>query len=102
MAISARYGGETPLRRRVRRCSVLSFLRCHFESSVPLPNGSRLFSMVLFRRYASIIVTFFAGFGYLVACHVYYMSGDAWKEGGIDATGALMVLILKYPMCYKL
>ena len=19
--------------------------------------------------------------------HVYYMSGDAWKEGGIDATG---------------
>ncbi|KAJ7010739.1 lysophospholipid acyltransferase 1-like [Populus alba x Populus x berolinensis] len=32
-------------------------------------------------------------------CHVYYMSGDAWKEGGIDATGALMVLTLKVISC---
>ncbi|KAF6154418.1 hypothetical protein GIB67_028310 [Kingdonia uniflora] len=31
--------------------------------------------------------------------HVYYMSGDAWKEGGIDATGALMVLTLKVISC---
>jgi hypothetical protein len=23
----------------------------------------------------------------LITSHVYYMSGDAWKEGGIDATG---------------
>ena len=22
-----------------------------------------------------------------MSSHVYYMSGDAWKEGGIDATG---------------
>lgn len=55
-------------------------------------------SMLLFRRYAGIF-TFFAGFSYLIACHVYYMSGDAWKEGGIDATGALMVLILKVISC---
>lgn len=27
------------------------------------------------------------------------MSGDAWKEGGIDATGALMVLTLKVISC---
>jgi lysophospholipid acyltransferase len=30
---------------------------------------------------------------------MYYMSGDAWKEGGIDATGALMVLTLKIISC---
>lgn len=37
-----------------------------------------------------------------VCSHVYYMSGDAWKEGGIDATGkhsfmplhALIILVL--------
>lgn len=30
--------------------------------------------------------------------HVYYMSGDAWKEGGIDATGKeyLSFFILLY------
>ncbi|OVA14166.1 Membrane bound O-acyl transferase [Macleaya cordata] len=55
-------------------------------------------SMILFRRYCGII-TFFTGFGYLIGCHVYYMSGDAWKEGGIDATGALMVLTLKVISC---
>ncbi|XP_020701160.1 lysophospholipid acyltransferase 1 [Dendrobium catenatum] len=55
-------------------------------------------SMLLLRRYAGIF-TFFAGFAYLVSCHVYYMSGDAWKDGGIDATGALMVLILKVISC---
>ncbi|KAK5817087.1 hypothetical protein PVK06_022010 [Gossypium arboreum] len=31
--------------------------------------------------------------------HVYYMSGDAWKQGGINATGALMVLTLKVISC---
>ncbi|XP_072967045.1 lysophospholipid acyltransferase 1-like [Typha angustifolia] len=55
-------------------------------------------SMRLLRRYAGV-VTFFAGFAYLIGCHVYYMSGDAWKEGGIDATGALMVLVLKVISC---
>jgi lysophospholipid acyltransferase len=55
-------------------------------------------SMVLFRAKCGII-TFFLGFGYLIGCHMYYMSGDAWKEGGIDATGALMVLTLKVISC---
>ncbi|KAK8309432.1 hypothetical protein V6Z12_D02G124300 [Gossypium hirsutum] len=51
-------------------------------------------AMLLYRPKCGII-TFFLSFGYLIGCHVYYMSGDAWKEGGIDATGALMVLTLK-------
>uniref|UniRef100_I1K0D3 Uncharacterized protein n=1 Tax=Glycine max TaxID=3847 RepID=I1K0D3_SOYBN len=55
-------------------------------------------SMLLFRPRCGIL-TFFLGFGYLIGCHVYYMSGDAWKEGGIDATGALMVLTLKVISC---
>nr|AZM65195.1 lysophospholipid acyltransferase 4 [Vitellaria paradoxa] len=55
-------------------------------------------SMVLYRRRCGII-TFLLGFAYLIGCHVYYMSGDAWKEGGIDATGALMVLVLKVISC---
>ncbi|GAB2294055.1 Lysophosphatidylcholine acyltransferase 1 [Dionaea muscipula] len=68
-------------------------------------------SMLVFRRRCGFI-TFFAAFGYLIGwsvklppppplilSHVYYMSGDAWKEGGIDATGALMVLTLKVISC---
>lgn len=51
-------------------------------------------SMILFRRCCGFI-TFAAAFAFLISCHVYYMSGDAWKEGGIDCTGALMVLTLK-------
>lgn len=27
-----------------------------------------------------------------VCSHVYYMSGDAWKEGGIDATGEHLLI----------
>ncbi|KAG0497780.1 hypothetical protein HPP92_002471 [Vanilla planifolia] len=79
---------------------VLSYLSFGATSNLLFlfPMALGYISMVLFRRYAGI-VTFFAGFGYLVACHVYYMSGDAWKEGGIDATGALMVLILKIISC---
>ncbi|KAE8685634.1 Lysophospholipid acyltransferase 1 [Hibiscus syriacus] len=55
-------------------------------------------AMVLYRPKCGVI-TFFLSFGYLIGCHVYYMSGDAWKEGGIDATGALMVLTLKVISC---
>eukprot|EP00250_Pteridium_aquilinum_P013631 c21467_g1_i1 orf=479-1855(-) len=51
-------------------------------------------SMIVFRRHCGSI-TFAGAFGFLICCHVYYMSGDAWKEGGIDCTGALMVLTLK-------
>ncbi|GFQ03281.1 lysophospholipid acyltransferase 1 [Phtheirospermum japonicum] len=35
----------------------------------------------------------------MMPSHVYYMSGDAWKEGGIDVTGALMVITLKIIWC---
>lgn len=55
-------------------------------------------SMVLYRKRCGII-SFVLALGYLIGCHVYYMSGDAWKEGGIDATGALMVITLKVISC---
>ncbi|KAJ4954616.1 hypothetical protein NE237_011399 [Protea cynaroides] len=78
----------------------LSYLSFGFSSNlhflVPMLIG--YFSMVFYRRLCGFI-TFFAGFGYLIGCHVYYMSGDAWKEGGIDATGALMVVTLKVISC---
>ncbi|KAK4365319.1 hypothetical protein RND71_016677 [Anisodus tanguticus] len=76
--------------------AVLSYLSFGFSSNLhffgPMLLGYA--SMVLCRRYCGII-TYIAAFGYLIGCHVYYMSGDAWKEGGIDATGALMVITLK-------
>lgn len=79
---------------------VLSYLSFGFTSNlhflVPMLLG--YLSMIFFRAKCGII-TFFLGFGYLIGCHVYYMSGDAWKEGGIDATGALMVLTLKVISC---
>ncbi|KAL7182950.1 hypothetical protein ACSBR1_041605 [Camellia fascicularis] len=79
---------------------VLSYLSFGFSSNlhfiVPMLLGYA--AMVLYRPRCGII-TFFLGFAYLIGCHVYYMSGDAWKEGGIDATGALMVLVLKVISC---
>ncbi|KAG7015613.1 Lysophospholipid acyltransferase 1 [Cucurbita argyrosperma subsp. argyrosperma] len=79
---------------------LLSYLSFGFSSNlhflVPMFLGYA--SMLLFRRHCGLI-TFLLGFGYLIGCHVYYMSGDAWKEGGIDATGALMVLTLKVISC---
>ncbi|KAL9251523.1 Lysophospholipid acyltransferase 1-like protein [Drosera capensis] len=66
----------------------------HFVVSMGIGYGS----MVVCRQWCGV-VTFFAAFAYLIGCHVYYMSGDAWKEGGIDATGALMVLTLKVISC---
>lgn len=80
-----------------------AFLSCFsfgFSSNLHflIPMALGYSSMLLCRRYCGV-VTFFAGFGYLIGCHVYYMSGDAWKEGGIDATGALMVLVLKVISC---
>ncbi|XP_026381696.1 lysophospholipid acyltransferase 1-like [Papaver somniferum] len=79
---------------------ILSYLSFGFSSNlhflIPMLLGYT--SMIVMRKYCGII-TFFTGFGYLIGCHVYYMSGDAWKEGGIDATGALMVLVLKVISC---
>ncbi|KAK3429125.1 hypothetical protein EUGRSUZ_E00532 [Eucalyptus grandis] len=80
--------------------ALLSYLSFGFSSNlhflVPMLLG--YLSMVACRSKCGIL-TFFLGFGYLIGCHVYYMSGDAWKEGGIDATGALMVLTLKVISC---
>nr|AXM43878.1 lysophosphatidylcholine acyltransferase [Litchi chinensis] len=80
--------------------AILSYLSFGFSSNlhflVPMLLG--YLSMLLFRAKCGIL-TFFLGFAYLIGCHVYYMSGDAWKEGGIDATGALMVLTLKVISC---
>ncbi|KAL3818114.1 hypothetical protein ACJIZ3_004019 [Penstemon smallii] len=80
--------------------AILSYLSFGFSSNlhflVPMLLGYA--SMVICRKYCGII-TFFLAFGYLIGCHVYYMSGDAWKEGGIDATGALMVITLKIISC---
>ncbi|KAL8556930.1 hypothetical protein ACS0TY_004415 [Phlomoides rotata] len=80
--------------------ALLSYLSFGFSSNlhfvVPMLLGYA--SMVLCRKYCGVI-TFFMAFGYLIGCHVYYMSGDAWKEGGIDATGALMVITLKVISC---
>ncbi|XP_054824577.1 lysophospholipid acyltransferase 1-like isoform X1 [Prosopis cineraria] len=80
--------------------ALLSYVSFGFSSNlhflVPMLAGYA--SMILCRPRCGII-TFFLGFGYLIGCHVYYMSGDLWKEGGIDATGALMVLTLKVISC---
>ncbi|KAL9666253.1 hypothetical protein QQ045_000579 [Rhodiola kirilowii] len=80
--------------------ALLSYASFGFSSNlhflVPMLLGYA--SMVFYRKRCGVI-TFFIGFGYLIGCHVYYMSGDAWKEGGIDATGALMVLTLKVISC---
>ncbi|KAG7956715.1 hypothetical protein I3843_11G137100 [Carya illinoinensis] len=104
--------------------ALLSYLSFGFSSNLHflVPMLLAYASMVLFRSRCGVI-TFFLGFGYLIGCackhrighyfvdaseidlamtllfHVYYMSGDAWKEGGIDATGALMVLTLKVISC---
>ncbi|CAH2038080.1 unnamed protein product [Thlaspi arvense] len=79
---------------------LLSYLSFGFSSNlhflVPMMIGYA--SMAICRPKCGII-TFFLGFAYLIGCHVFYMSGDAWKEGGIDATGALMVLTLKVISC---
>nr|GMD96024.1 lysophospholipid acyltransferase 1-like [Ipomoea batatas] len=108
--------------------AVLSYLSFGFSSNlhflVPMLLGYA--SMLLCRPFCGII-TFFLAFGYLIGwfqrfhlsaflfggfylfkedinniaqlSHVYYMSGDAWKEGGIDSTGALMVITLKIISC---
>ncbi|GAV79416.1 MBOAT domain-containing protein [Cephalotus follicularis] len=80
--------------------AILSYLSFGFSSNlhflVPMLLG---YASMLFYRAKCGFLSFLLGFGYLIGCHVYYMSGDAWKEGGIDATGALMVLTLKVISC---
>lgn len=80
--------------------AILSYLSFGFSSNLHflVPMLISYVSMLLFRSRCGLI-TFVSALGYLIGCHVYYMSGDAWKEGGIDATGALMVLTLKVISC---
>ncbi|KAI3703434.1 hypothetical protein L1987_73507 [Smallanthus sonchifolius] len=80
--------------------AVLSYLSFGISSNLHflVPMLVSYVSMVVYRRRCGLI-TFVLAMGYLIGCHVYYMSGDAWKEGGIDATGALMVLTLKVISC---
>jgi lysophospholipid acyltransferase len=51
-------------------------------------------SMLFYRRKCGVISAVIA-FAYLIGCHVAFMSGDAWKKGGMDSTGSMMVLTLK-------
>eukprot|EP00271_Cylindrocystis_brebissonii_P013834 TRINITY_DN341_c0_g1_i1.p1 TRINITY_DN341_c0_g1~~TRINITY_DN341_c0_g1_i1.p1 ORF type:complete len:490 (+),score=89.12 TRINITY_DN341_c0_g1_i1:303-1772(+) len=41
------------------------------------------------------MLTFTGTFGLLIFCHVWYSSGEAWQDGGLDFTGSLMLLTLK-------
>ncbi|KAI3713383.1 hypothetical protein L1987_71960 [Smallanthus sonchifolius] len=80
--------------------AVLSYLafglssNIHFLVLIIISYGS----MLGYRKRCGLI-TFFLAMGYLIGCHVYYMSGDLWKEGGIDATGSMMVITLKVISC---
>lgn len=80
--------------------ALLSYLSFGYSSNlhfmVPMALG---YGSMLLCRHRCGQITFFGAFAYLIGCHVYYMSGDAWKEGGIDGTGALMVLTLKVISC---
>ncbi|XXG76062.1 hypothetical protein AAC387_Pa08g0493 [Persea americana] len=80
--------------------AILSYISFGFSSNlhflVPMSLGYG--SMILYRRRSGIF-TFLTCFAYLIGCHVYYVSGSAWKEGGMDATGALMVVTLKVISC---
>ncbi|KFK23829.1 hypothetical protein AALP_AAs39384U000100 [Arabis alpina] len=75
--------------------ALLSYVSFGFSSNlhflVPMTIGYA--SMTIYRPLSGFI-TFFLGFAYLVGCkvvilcsHWFYMSGDAWKGGGIDSTG---------------
>jgi lysophospholipid acyltransferase len=45
------------------------------------------------------IVSMMLNMSYLVYCHTFTGSAELWREGGIDATGSLMVITLKLIAC---
>lgn len=45
------------------------------------------------------IVSMVLNLSYLVYCHTFTGSAEVWREGGIDATGSLMVITLKLIAC---
>ena len=38
-------------------------------------------------------------FTYLIRCHTMLDSGSSWRQGNMDATGSLMILVLKLCSC---
>ncbi|KAI3822185.1 hypothetical protein L1987_09769 [Smallanthus sonchifolius] len=80
--------------------ALLSYVSFGFSSNLHflVPMLISYTSMIVYRKRCGLI-SFLSAMGYLIGCHVYYMSGDAWKEGGIDATGSLMVITLKVISC---
>ncbi|CAL5220084.1 g2035 [Coccomyxa viridis] len=50
--------------------------------------------MLQFQDYSATL-SWLVNFSYLIGCHVAGASGEAWKQGNVDFTGAMMVLALK-------
>ncbi|CAK0783622.1 hypothetical protein CVIRNUC_006821 [Coccomyxa viridis] len=50
--------------------------------------------MLQFQDYSATL-SWIVNFTYLIGCHVAGASGEAWKQGNVDFTGAMMVLALK-------
>ncbi|PQQ21405.1 hypothetical protein Pyn_25780 [Prunus yedoensis var. nudiflora] len=89
---------QAPLRRRFGRSPLVSLVWFLLQPSFLSPNVIRLCfhglrSEPLWYNYLHLELWI----PHRLPC--IYMSGDAWKEGGIDATGALMVLTLKVISC---
>jgi lysophospholipid acyltransferase len=68
-----------------------------------VPAALSYVAMLRFREHAATL-TWLTSFGYLLWCHIGSASGQAWKEGKMDFTGAQMVLTLKLisvAVCYQ-
>jgi lysophospholipid acyltransferase len=68
-----------------------------------VPAAFSYLAMLRFREHAGTL-TWLTSFGYLLWCHIGSASGQAWKEGKMDFTGAQMVLTLKLisvAVCYQ-
>nr|KAJ0216326.1 hypothetical protein LSAT_V11C300103790 [Lactuca sativa] len=96
-----RFHRKTPVR-GINRCrSLLPILRIILQYALPGVNYHQLRVYGLLSetmRFDYVLVS--NGLPHwMVRTHVYYMSGDAWKEGGIDATGSMMVITLKVISC---
>ncbi|KAK9819931.1 hypothetical protein WJX72_004021 [[Myrmecia] bisecta] len=82
---------------------LFSFLTGFFLVYYPFGNGClhlviaavlTYFAMLIAREHAGTLA-WLIDFTYLIGCHIYTASGTAWKEGNMDFTGAMMVLVLK-------
>lgn len=71
--------------------------------NVFVPTGLSYLMMWRLRQHCGTL-TWIIAFGYLLWCHITSASGQAWKEGTMDFTGAQMVLTLKLislAVCYQ-